>query len=107
MITSGSIDSQDGSGDVSVNAGGDINLSEGTGGNYFDFRTFNPYGIYTSGHSDVNVTADGDINVGNARIATFNGGNVFVESYNGDVNVGTGANAWRWWWRDVKVRPSG
>jgi hypothetical protein len=38
------------------------------------------------------VTANGNINVGSSRIATFNGGDVFVESYNGDVNAGNGAN---------------
>jgi hypothetical protein len=88
MITS-SIFSEDG-GDVTVNAGGDINLSEGTKGNYFNLQTTTCYGIYTSGHSDVNVTANGDINVGNARIATFDGGNLFVESLGGSVNVGSG-----------------
>jgi filamentous hemagglutinin family protein len=50
------------------------------------------YGIYSTGGSDVNVTASGDINVNGARIATFNGGNIFVESYNGGVNVGSGGN---------------
>lgn len=90
MITS-FIDSQDG-GNVSVNVGGNINLSEGTDGQYFNFQNDFPYGIYTSGHSGVSVTAVGNINVGNARIATFNGGNVFVESYNGSVDAGSGAN---------------
>jgi filamentous hemagglutinin family protein len=50
------------------------------------------YGIYSSGGSDVKVTANGDINVDGARIATFNGGNIFVESYDGNVNVGSGGN---------------
>jgi filamentous hemagglutinin family protein len=86
MITS-AIGSMDG-GNVSVNAGGQMNLSQGT----FDFQTSDCYGIYTSGHSDVSVTAGGDINVGGGCIATFNGGNVFVESFNGSVNAGNGAN---------------
>lgn len=86
MVTA-SIDSLDG-GNVDVNVGGALNLSEGN----FNFLTDACYGIYTSGHSDVNVVANGDINVGSARIATFNGGNVFVESQNGDVNAGNGAN---------------
>jgi filamentous hemagglutinin family protein len=86
MITS-SINSIDG-GDVNVNAGGEIDLSQGD----FDFKTVQCYGIYTSGHSDVKVTADGDINIGSACIATFNGGNIFVESSGGDVNAGIGAN---------------
>ena len=88
MITS-SIFSEDG-GNVTVSAGGEIDLSEGTSGHYFDFKSTAPYGIFTAGHSDVSVTANGNINVGSARIATFDGGNVFVESYNGDVNAGSG-----------------
>jgi filamentous hemagglutinin family protein len=86
MATS-AIASLDG-GNVTVNAGGEIDLSEGD----FVFQTTTCYGIYTSGHSDVEVTAEGTINVGSARIAAFNGGNVFVESYNGDVNAGIGAD---------------
>jgi filamentous hemagglutinin family protein len=98
MITS-SIYSEDG-GNVTVNAGGAINLSEGTTvvsgdttiSKYFDFKTVLPYGIYTAGHSDVTVTANEDINIGSSRIATFNGGNVYVESYYGNVNAGSGVN---------------
>jgi len=86
LITS-AIDSMDG-GNVSVNAGGKINLCQGG----FDFATTACYGIYTSGHSDVSVTANGDINIGSGCIATFNGGNAFVESFNGNVNAGNGAN---------------
>ncbi len=37
--------------------------------------------------------AHGDIDIGGARIGTFNGGNVSLESENGDVNAGNGANA--------------
>jgi len=84
MATSG-IFSRDG-GNVTVNAGGEIDLSQ----NNFDFKTTDCYGIYTSGHSDVSVTANGNINIGSARIATFNGGNVFVESYDGSVDAGNG-----------------
>lgn len=51
-----------------------------------------PYGIYTAGAGDVNVTASGAINIDTARIATFNGGNINVESLNGDVNAGNGIN---------------
>jgi filamentous hemagglutinin family protein len=75
-------------GNVNVNAGGDVNLSQGA----FIFQTPTCFGIWTSGHSDVSVTADGNINIGSSRIATFNGGNVFIESYFGDVNCGNGAN---------------
>ena len=50
------------------------------------------YGIYTSEGGNVNATADGDVNIDTARIATFNGGSVTVESNNGDVNAGNGVN---------------
>jgi filamentous hemagglutinin family protein len=90
LITS-AIDSIDG-GNVNVNVGAEINLSQGN----FDFKTVNCYGIYTSGHSDVNVTANGDINIGSGCVATFNGGNVLVESFNGNVNAGNGANKALW-----------
>ena len=86
MITS-AIDSIDG-GNVNVKVGGNLNLSE----NAFNFSSSDCYGIFTTGHSDVNVTANGDINVGSSRIATFNGGNVTVDSINGNVNAGNGAN---------------
>jgi filamentous hemagglutinin family protein len=86
MATS-AIGSLDG-GNVTVNADGEINLSQGN----FVFQTSACYGIYTSGHSDVSVTAGGTINVGGARIAAFDGGNVSVFSMAGDVNAGVGAN---------------
>ncbi|HEU6447310.1 MAG TPA: filamentous hemagglutinin N-terminal domain-containing protein [Verrucomicrobiae bacterium] len=47
-------------------------------------------GIYTTGGGDVKVTALGTINIDSSRIATFNGGNVFVQSDTGDVNAGSG-----------------
>jgi filamentous hemagglutinin family protein len=90
MLTS-TIASIDG-GDVNVNSGGEIDLSLGQ----LAFVPVNAgnaaFGIYTSGHSDVNVIAQNDVNIGSARIATFNGGNLFVESLDGNVNAGNGAN---------------
>jgi len=79
-------------GNVTVNTGGKVELSQG------QFNLPQPsgtpcYGIYTSGYSDVNVTAGGNIDVGSSRIASFNGGNVFVESLDGSVNAGFGANS--------------
>ena len=49
-------------------------------------------GIYTSGGGDVNVTAQGTINIDSSRIATFNGGDIFIESLAGNVNAGSGGN---------------
>ncbi|HTV62462.1 MAG TPA: filamentous hemagglutinin N-terminal domain-containing protein [Verrucomicrobiae bacterium] len=48
------------------------------------------FGIYTTGGGDVNVTALGDIDIDGSRIATYNGGNIVVESLQGNVNVGSG-----------------
>jgi len=48
------------------------------------------YGIYSTGGGDVNVTALGDVNIEGSRIASYNGGNITVESLQGDVNVGNG-----------------
>lgn len=50
-----------------------------------------PHGIWSSGDSDVSVIAQGDINVEGSRIASFDGGNVFVESAQGNVDAGTGS----------------
>jgi hypothetical protein len=49
-------------------------------------------GIYTSGGGNVNVTAQGTINIDSSRIATFNGGDIFIESLAGNVNAGSGGN---------------
>lgn len=77
-------------GDVTVTAGGSMDLGspELPPGVNAD-----GYGIFTTGGSDVNVTASGDVNIDGSRIATFNGGNIFVESYDGDVEVGSGGNS--------------
>jgi hypothetical protein len=47
-------------------------------------------GIYTTGGGNVNVTALGTINLDSSRIATFDGGNIIVKSYTGDINAGSG-----------------
>ena len=79
-------------GDVTVNCGGTLSLSQGNfalipaGANI-------SYGIFTSGNSDVRVVAGQDINIGGARIGAFNGGDVFVTSEHGNVNAGNGANS--------------
>jgi hypothetical protein len=49
-------------------------------------------GIYTSGGGNVNVSSLGTINIDSSRIATFNGGDIFIESFQGDVNAGSGGN---------------
>jgi len=48
-------------------------------------------GVYTSGGGNLTVTALGTINIDGSRVATLDGGDVFIESYTGDVNAGSGA----------------
>ncbi len=59
-----------------------------------DFTGNNEYvrGIFTSGAGNVTVIANGDINVNGSRIAAYDGGNVFVESLNGNVDAGNGGS---------------
>ncbi|HEY2328957.1 MAG TPA: hypothetical protein VGI63_04000, partial [Verrucomicrobiae bacterium] len=75
-------------GKISVTAGGDVNLGSAD----FSVTTTGARGIYTSSQGDVSVIADGNINVNGSRIATYDGGNVTVESLHGDVNAGSGGN---------------
>jgi len=76
-------------GDVTVNSiGGELDLGSQELSSIGRFA----FGIYTSGHSDVSVTAAKDINIQGSRIAAYNGGNVFVKSVKGNVNVGSGGN---------------
>ncbi|MCX6924740.1 MAG: filamentous hemagglutinin N-terminal domain-containing protein [Verrucomicrobia bacterium] len=77
-------------GNVTVYSGGSMDLGSQT---LFGSSGY-AFGIYTTGHSDVSVTAVGDINVNGSRIATYNGGNIFVESLEGNVNVGGGGTSY-------------
>jgi len=77
-----------GGGDVNVNStGGSMDLGSEA---LFNTSRQVGFGIFTSGKGDVNVTALSDINIDGSRIATYNGGNIFVESLQGNVNVGSG-----------------
>lgn len=77
-------------GDLTIDSGGSINLGSqdlfGSSGDAF--------GVYTTGHSDVHVTAKGDININGSRIAAYNGGNIFIESTDGNVNAGSGGTSY-------------
>jgi filamentous hemagglutinin family protein len=75
-------------GAVSINASGDVNA----GSAVFSVNTLGVRGIYTTAQGDVSVIASGDVNVNGSRIATYDGGNVTVESLNGSINAGTGAS---------------
>ncbi|MGA2029925.1 MAG: hypothetical protein ABSG87_07610 [Verrucomicrobiota bacterium] len=73
-------------GNISVNAGGVINA----GSSVFSVNTLGVRGIYSTSAGDVSVVANGDININGSRIATYDGGNITVESLNGTVNAGSG-----------------
>ncbi len=49
-------------------------------------------GIYTTGGGNVNVSALGTIDIDSSRIATFDSGDVYIESFMGDVNAGSGGS---------------
>jgi filamentous hemagglutinin family protein len=75
-------------GAISINVGGSVNAG------FADLPVQSPlvpHGIWTSGDSDISVIAGGNINVSGSRIATYDGGDVFIESLNGNVNAGTGS----------------
>jgi len=75
-------------GNVSIGAGGDVNA----GSAVFSARTSSVRGIYSTAQGDVSVIADGDVIVNGSRIATYDGGNITVESLNGSINAGKGAS---------------
>jgi len=79
-----------GGGDVTVKStGGSLDLGSGS---LVPDAGYLGYGIFTAGPGDVNVTAFSDINIDSSRIATYDGGNIFIEALQGDVNVGTGGD---------------
>jgi len=90
----------EGGGDVNViSTGGSMDLgseglfnSQGNSANTVVSNGHLGLGIYTTGGGNVNVTALGDVDIDGSRIATFNGGNIFVESLTGSVNVGNGGS---------------
>jgi hypothetical protein len=85
---------------IATLGGGDVNVTSTAGsmdlGTETLFNTsFSPFrqvglGLYTAGLGDVSVTALGDIDINGSRIGTFDGGNIFIESLQGSVNVGSG-----------------
>jgi filamentous hemagglutinin family protein len=83
---------------IATLGGGDVNVTSASGSmdlgsSYLNNSTSGLcYGIYSSDGGDVNVTAFSDVNIDGSRIATFNGGNIFIESLTGDVEAGSGGN---------------
>ncbi len=84
-LTSSQIASFSG-GSIDIAAGGSINV--GSQEQFTGDDT--PKGILTTSGGAVSVTARGDVNVNGSRIATYNGGNVTVQSIEGDVDAGKG-----------------
>jgi hypothetical protein len=81
-----SIASWDG-GDININVGGNVNV----GSSQFTPNILVARGIYSADRGDITVIAGGDINVNGSRIAGYDGGNVTVESLNGNIDTGSGA----------------
>jgi hypothetical protein len=83
---------------IATLGGGDVNVTS-TGGSMdlgseevFNATRQVGFGIYTAGPGNVNVTAMGDVNIDGSRIAAYDGGNITVESLNGNVDVGSGGD---------------
>ena len=85
-MLSSSIESMYG-GAVNVRCGGEIDVGSAL---VPSASVAYPLGIVSLWGGNINVIADGDINVDGSRIAAYDGGNIFVESLNGNVNAGIG-----------------
>ncbi|HZQ47143.1 MAG TPA: hypothetical protein VFC07_09035, partial [Verrucomicrobiae bacterium] len=76
-------------GNVSVTADeGYINV----GSSSFTPNDIYPRGIFTAAKGNVSVIANGNIDVNGSRIAAYDGGNVTVESFTGNINAGSGGS---------------
>jgi hypothetical protein len=82
---------------IAALGGGDVNVTSLTGSmdlgspELFGSQQLHPaFGIYTAGAGNVNVTAQQNINIDGSRIATYDGGDITIESYDGNVDAGTG-----------------
>jgi hypothetical protein len=81
---------------IAVLGGGDLNVTS-TGGSMdlgsqelFGSQREIGFGIFNSGSGDVNVIAQGNIDINGSRIASYNGGDIFVKSLTGNVDAGSG-----------------
>jgi len=90
-MTSTKISNESLLGQVNVTVGGALDV----GGQFTTYGDAGaPKGIFTASGGNVIVTASGNVNVDSSRIAAYNGGNVTVESLNGDVNAGAGGSGY-------------
>ena len=86
-LTSSTIDNEGLLGGIKLDVGGELDA----GGEFTLFGDPDaPKGIFTTGGGDVSIKASGNINVNGSRIAAYDGGNINIESANGDVNAGAG-----------------
>ncbi len=86
-MTSTKISNESYLGALNVNVGGTLDV----GGQFTTLGDPSaPKGIFSTSGGNVSVVANGDVNVNGSRIAAYNGGNIIVESKNGDINAGTG-----------------
>ena len=85
---------------IAALGGGDVNVTSTGGTLDLGLQELSPAlqqvgpGIFTSGPGHVSVTAFGNVNIDGSRIATFDGGNITVESQTGTVNVGSGGDTY-------------
>ena len=86
-LFSSSIDSLFG-GNIALNVSGTLNA----GSSVFTVNSGLTRGIYSSSGGDVSVIAKEDINVNGSRIITYDGGNLTVESKQGNINAGSGSS---------------
>lgn len=73
-------------GNINVNCGGTITLGSSL------VPASGYVGIVTVWQGNISVVAEGNVNVDGSRIAAYDGGNIFVESLQGNVNAGTGGS---------------
>jgi hypothetical protein len=92
MVAS-SIESEYG-GDINITSGGSIDVGSPVLGSLVNAEEHlgNVFGIVSVWGGNISVIANNDIDVDSSRIATYDGGNIFVESLQGNVNAGAGGN---------------
>jgi hypothetical protein len=88
-MVSTSIESQYG-GNINIACGGsmDIGSSLTLGASEL------PRGIISLWGGNISVVADGNVEVDGSRIATYDGGNIFIESLQGNVDAGVGGSGY-------------
>jgi filamentous hemagglutinin family protein len=89
QMTTSSIANESYLGAIILDVGGTLDV----GGELTPFGDqSSPKGIFTTSGGDIFVTASSDVNVEGSRIAAYDGGNVTIESLNGNVDAGVGGS---------------